>query len=150
MLCLFTTLENPAAEVAQIYTLRCNVETDLRALKRTVRVHHMQACSVEMTEKERLIAMIAYNLVRTVMCLAARKAGLGPRQLSFTSVYCLIETHLPSLLGARSQRSWSREMDRLVDYAAAYKLPRRKKRRSYPRAVWGTGYRFPSRKYAEN
>lgn len=87
----------------------------------------------------------AYNLVRTVMCLAARKAGLSPRQLSFTSVYTLIETHLSTLLRAHSRQSWRREMDKLVDYAAAYKLPQRSKRRSYPRAIWGSGYRFPVR-----
>jgi putative transposase len=150
LLCLFTTLENPAAEVAQIYTLRWNIETDLRALKRTVQLHHIHARSVAMTEKELLIAILAYNLVRTVMCLAARKAGLHPRQLSFTSVYCLIEIHLPSLLNARSHRQWRREMDTVVSYAADYKLPQRKKKRSFPRAVWGAGYRFPSKTHAEN
>jgi hypothetical protein len=150
LLCLFTTLENPVAEVAQLYTLRWNIETDLRALKRTVQLHHIHARSVAMTEKELLIAILAYNLVRTVMCLAARKAGLHPRQLSFTSVYCLIEIHLPSLLGARSQRQWRREMDTIVSYAADYKLPQRNKPRSYPRAVWGAGYRFPSKTLAEN
>ena len=150
LLCLFTTLGNPAAEVAQIYTLRWNVETDLRALKRTVQLHHIHACSVAMTEKELLLAIMAYNLVRTVICLAARKAGLRPRQLSFTSVYCLIEIHLPRLLGARSLRQWRREMDILVSYAAAYKLPQRREKRSYPRAVWGAGYRFPSKTHAKN
>ena len=149
LLCLFTTLELPAAEVVQIYALRWNIETDLRALKRTVRLHHIHAHSLAMAEKELLVAIIAYNLVRTVMCLAARKAGLHPRQLSFTSVYYLLETHLPSLLGARSERSWRREMDVVVKYAAEYKLPQRKKRRSYPREVWGAGYRFPSKTHAE-
>jgi hypothetical protein len=85
--------------------------------------------------------------VRTVMCLAARKAGLSPRQLSFTSVYTLVEHHLPTLLRARSHQNWRHQMDILVDYAAAYKLPRRRKPRSYPRAVWGTGYRFASRSH---
>jgi hypothetical protein len=146
LLCLFTTLDNPAHEIAQMYGLRWNIETDLRALKRTVRLHHIHARSVEMMEKDLLLAMLAYNLVRTVMCLAARKAGLSPRELSFTSVYTLVEIHLPKLLRARSRQSWRREMDTLVDYAAAYKLPRRRKQRSYPRLVWGSGYRFPTRK----
>ena len=100
LLRLFTTLENPAAEAAGIYGFRWNVETDLRALKRTGQLRHIQARSVELTGKELPIASMAYNLVRTVMCLAARKAGLRPRQLSFTCVDCRIETHLPSRLGA--------------------------------------------------
>ena len=149
LLCLFTMLENPATEIVQMYGLRWNIETDLRALKRTVRLHHVHARSIEMMEKELLLAVLAYNLVRTVMCLAARKAGLQPRQLSFTSVYTLIEIHLPRLLAARSQKSWRREMDCIVEYAAAYKLPQRRKRRSYPRAVWGTGYRFASRNHQQ-
>jgi hypothetical protein len=150
LLCLFTTLDLPASEIVQMYGLRWNVETDLRALKRTVRLHHIHARSIDMMEKELLLAVLAYNLVRTVMCLAARKAGLSPRHLSFTAVYMLIETHLPKLLGARSSTAWRREMDRIVEHAAAYKLPKRKKTRSYPRAVWGTGDRFASRKHGEN
>lgn len=150
LLCWFTTLDNPSAEIAEMYGLRWNIETDLRALKRTVRLHHVHARSVEMMEKDLLLALLAYNLVRTLMCLAARKAGLHPRQLSFTSVYTLIEVHLPKLLHARSRQSWRREMDTIVEYAAAYKLPRRRKPRSYPRAVWGTGYRFTSRKHEQN
>jgi putative transposase len=145
LLCLFTTLDQPSSEVLQMYGLRWNIETDLRALKRTVRLHHIRARSLAMMEKDLLLAVLAYNLVRTVMCLAARKAGLSPRQLSFTSVYTLTETHLSTLLRARSYQSWRREMDKLVDYAAAYKLPQRPMRRSYPRAVWGSGYRFPIR-----
>jgi putative transposase len=147
LLCLFTTMDRPAAEFAAMYARRWNMETDLRSLKRTVRLHHIHARSVEMMEKELLLATLAYNLVRTVMCLAGRKAGLPPGQLSFTSIYSLIELHLPRLLRARSHQSWRREMDAIVEYAAAYKLPRRRKQRSYPRAVWGSGYRFASRKH---
>jgi len=150
LLCLFTTLENPTPEVTQIYALRWNIETDLRSLKRTVRLHHIHARSVEMMEKELLLAVVAYNLVRTVICLAAKRANLSPRQISFTAVYNLIEIHMPKLLGARSERSWHRQMDMIVDYAAGYQLPKRKKRRSYPRAIWGSGYRFPSKNHDEN
>jgi hypothetical protein len=111
-----------------------------------VQLHQIHARSLTMMEKDLLLAVLAYNLVRTVMCLAARKAGISPRQLSFTSVYHLVELHLPKVLAARSQRAWHREMDTLVDYAAAYTLPQRRKQRSYPRTVWGAGYRFPTRK----
>jgi putative transposase len=146
LLCLFTSLTQPADQMIQMYGLRWNIETDLRSLKRTVRLHHISVRSLDMMEKDLFVAILAYNLVRTVMCLAARKAGLSPRQLSFTSVYTLVELHLPALLSARSHKRWRCEMDKLVEYATAYKLPRRRKQRSYPRAVWGSGYRFPTRK----
>jgi putative transposase len=145
MLCLFTSLALAGDEVFKIYALRWNIETDLRSLKRTVQLHHIHVRSSEMMEKELLLAVAAYNFVRTVMCLAARKADVSPRHLSFTSIHSLIEAHLPRLLGASSIKSWRREMDILVDYATAYKLPRRTKPRSYPRAVWGTGFRYRSR-----
>jgi hypothetical protein len=146
LLCLFTTVDKAVPEVVRIYGLRWNVETDLRALKRTVRLHHIHAQSVAMMEKELLLAIVAYNLVRAVMALAARKAGLSPRELSFTSIYVLLQAHWHRLLSARSDQAWQREMDRIVDYAAAYKLPKRKKQRTYPREVWSAGYRFPARK----
>jgi hypothetical protein len=115
-----------------------------------VQLHHLRSRSVEMMEKELLLATLAYNLVRAVICLACRKRGLAPRQISFTAVYNLIDIHLPRLLRAPSQRAWRREMDTLVDFAADYQLPKRKKRRSYPRAIWGSGYRFPAKQNAEN
>jgi hypothetical protein len=33
--------------------------------------------------------------------------------------------------------------DRLLDYIAKAKLPRRSKSRSYPRTVWGSGKYYP-------
>jgi len=146
LLCLFTTLEQTASQVLELYRRRWNVETDLRSLKRTVRLHHLSARSVEMMDKELLLAIAAYNFVRTVMCLAAHKAGISPRQISFASVYSLVQIHLPDLLLAKSAKLWRQHMDLIVDYATAYKLPRRDKPRSFPRAVWGSGYRFPTRK----
>ena len=80
---LFTTLDLPADEIVQLYARRWNIETDLRSLKRTVRLHHINAKSDDMLEKELLIAMAAYNFVRAVMCMAARPSRIDPRQLSF-------------------------------------------------------------------
>src|SRR5437763_3056222 len=123
LLCLFTTLDQTASQVLDIYKRRWTVETDLRSLKRTVRLHHLSARSVEMMEKELLLAVAAYNFVRTVICLAAQKAGISPRQISFTSVYNLVQTHLSDLLMARSAKLWRQHMDHLIDYGTAYKLP---------------------------
>jgi hypothetical protein len=40
---LFTTLDLPVEEILQLYGRRWNIETDLRSLKRTVRLHHISA-----------------------------------------------------------------------------------------------------------
>jgi hypothetical protein len=146
---LFTTLDLPAEEILGMYKLRWNVETDLRSLKHTVGLHRLSSKSVDMVEKELLLAVAAYNLVRAVMCLAARRASLSPRQLSFSFVQKVVEAALPSLESAPSEAEYQRRLDRMVRYAAQGKLPKRSQVRSHPRAVWGRGGRFPARKKEE-
>jgi putative transposase len=83
---LFTTTALAADEVVALYGRRWNIETDLRSLKRTVRLQHIHARSNDMFEKELLLAVSAYNFVRAVMCMAARRSGIDSRQLSFSGV----------------------------------------------------------------
>jgi hypothetical protein len=143
---LFTTLDLAANEILGMYKLRWNVETDLRSLKRTVGLHQLSSKSLDMVEKELLLAMAAYNLVRAVMCLAARRANLTPRQLSFSFVQTVVEAALPGLDNAATDEQYQRRFDRMLRYAAQGKLPNRSRVRSYPRAVWGHGGHFPLRK----
>ena len=145
LLYLFTTLELPAVEILAIYKLRWNVETDLRSLKRTVGLQQLSSKDVDMVEKELLLATTAYNLVRAVMCLAARRANLTPRQLSFSFVQAVVEAALPGLDHAGSEEEYQRRLDRMLRYAAQGKHPHRTRVRSYPREVWGQGGRFPRR-----
>jgi hypothetical protein len=143
LLYLFTSLDLAYAEVVALYKLRWNVETDLRSLKRTVALHQINSQSADLVEKEILLAVSAYNLIRAVMCLAARRAQVTPRQLSFSFVQTAVEAALPALSSATSQAEYNRQMDRLLGYAAQGKLPQRSHRRSYPRQVWGRGAAFP-------
>ena len=145
LLYLFTTLGLPGEEILGIYKLRWNVETDLRSLKRTVGLHHLSSKSLDMVEKELLLAMAAYNLVRAVMCLAAQRAKLTPRQLSFSFVQTVVEAAMPGLDHAANEGEYQRRLDRMLRYAAQGKLPHRSRRRSYPREVWGRGGHFPTR-----
>jgi hypothetical protein len=143
LLYLFTTLDVPGAEIVAMYKLRWNVETDVRSLKRTVDLHQIHSQSVDMVEKEILLAVSAYNLVRAVMCLAARRAQVTPRQLSFSFVQTAVEAALPALSSASSAVEYQREVERLLHYAAQGRLPQRSHRRSYPRQVWGRRQSFP-------
>jgi len=99
---LFTTLIIPADEVVALYGKRWNVESDLRGLKQTARLQRIAVQSVDMMEKELLAAVLAYNLVRAVMMMAARKAGLHTRQLSFTYAYNLVQIGIGGVLQART------------------------------------------------
>jgi putative transposase len=123
---LFTTADLPWEQILALYGKRWNIETDLRSLKRTVRLHQVAARNESMMEKELLTAMGDYNLVRAVMALAARRHNLPPRQLSFPFVPNLVNAswhRLPSALDADAQQ---REVIRLLDAAAEGVHPKRK------------------------
>lgn len=143
LLYLFTTLELPVEGIVGMYKLRWTVETDLRTLKRTVGLHQLSSKSLDMVEKELLLAIAAYNLVRAVICLAARRAHLTPRQLSFSFVQTVVEAALPGLDNAATEAEYQKRLDRMLHYAAQGKLPNRSRERSYPRKTWGCGGRFP-------
>lgn len=136
---LFTTLTIPTDEVVALYGKRWNVETDLRGLKQTARLQRIAVQSVEMMEKELLAAILAYNLVRAVMVMAARRAGLHTRQLSFTYAYNLVQMGLTGVLAAPTVGQQIERMERIIELVSRCKLPNRRKRRSFPRAVWGRG-----------
>jgi hypothetical protein len=142
---LFTTTSLVMAEVVALYQLRWNIETDLRSLKRTVNLHHIYAKSADMFEKELLMAVSAYNFVRAVMCMTARRNAIEPRQLSFSGVLNVVNCAWPKLVNAETQAAHDREFLRVLDLAAQCRLPTRSKRRSFPRSVWNHPQPFPTR-----
>ena len=146
---LFTTSSLPPPQVLALYGQRWSIETDLRSLKRTVQLHHIRARSVGMMEKHLLMAISAYNLVCAVLCLAARRSRIHPRQLSFTQVLTVVDCAWHRLVTASSKQEGDREFRRVLDLAADCTLPQRRKRRSYPRQLWRRGGEFRFRK-AEN
>jgi hypothetical protein len=142
---LFTTWDASREEIFQSYGLRWNIETDLRALKQTVRLDRVLVKSQAMLEKELLAAMAAYNLVRTVMSLAVEPLRLHPRDLSFTHALVLVRAFLPTLLRQPESRHTRQELQRLLRVTAQATLPKRRKQRTFPRQVWSRNNRFPTR-----
>lgn len=140
---LFTTLALEQAAVLELYGKRWHIETDLRSLKRTVGMHHIAARNESMMEKELLTAMAAYNLVRAVIALAARRHNLAPRQLSFTFALTIVNAAWSRLQTATDADIYRQEVFRMLDAVIQGKHPERKNRRAFPRAVWGHGYKFP-------
>jgi len=139
--CLFTNdLSSSPEELTLLYTRRWNVETDLRTLKQTMDLELVRARSPEMVAKELILAVAAYNIVRTVMAQAAEKAGLQPRQLSFARAKGCIE-----IFAARGPVTPESIQEMLV-LIAGRKQPQRKAKRSFPRQVWTRYPAFPKRK----
>jgi DDE family transposase len=147
---LFTTLDLPAEEVVQLYARRWNIETDLRSLKRTVRLHHINAKSDDMLEKELLIAMAAYNLVRAVMCMAARRSGIDPRQLSFAGLLNVVNYAWPKLIAAPTRQAPDEEFLRVLDLAAQCTLPKRSHQTLFPTSDLAEAHRIPTPEGGEN
>ena len=146
---LFTTSALPAEEIVELYGRRWCIETDLRSLKQTVRLQRISAHSVDMMEKELLLAILAYNLVRAIMFQAAQRARIDPRQLSFTYASNIVLDGYPKVLAARTTEQQERELEQILDLVARCRLPKRTKPRSYQREVWGRGYRYPVRRRGE-
>ena len=66
---LITTLEQPLEVLGELYRQRWHIELDIRSLKQTP----------AMAEKELLLAIADYNLVRSVQMAAAQQPSLEPQ-----------------------------------------------------------------------
>jgi hypothetical protein len=77
----------PAKELAKLYGLRWTVETNLRHLKQTLRLDVLRCQTVEGVLKELAVLVLIYNLVRQVMCEAARRQEVAPERISFIDAW---------------------------------------------------------------
>ncbi len=147
LLAVFSTLEAGPDQILQLYGSRWNVEGDLRSLKGTLDLEQLTCTTPEMVAREIDLAMLAYNLVRAVTCMAAQKAGLPSRAYGFTRVRNVIRAFTPLIAAAQNEPEARELFDRMMYYVGQAKLPKRKRQRpSYPRAVWGKPQTFPKRK----
>jgi hypothetical protein len=84
---LVTTLLDPlryaAAELAQLYFDRWQVEVNLRHLKQTLRLDVLRCKTVDGVHKELCMIALVYNLVRLVVVEAGRRQDVLPDRVSF-------------------------------------------------------------------
>ncbi|MGL5097968.1 MAG: IS4 family transposase [Planctomycetia bacterium] len=138
-----STLDLTPAEAAERYLRRWEVETDLRSWKQTLGCDELRGRSVEMVLKEVAMGALAYNLVVEVRRLAAEKAGIPPKRLSFAGVWSLVTVVLFSPQ-SRTAEEWRKEFDQVLRWSAQRKLPNRPGR-SYPRQVLARRRKFPEK-----
>jgi hypothetical protein len=84
--------------------------------------------------------------VRAVIALAARRHHLSPRQLSFTFALNVVNARWHKLQATPDSETYQGEVFGLLDAVAQGVHPKRKERRSFPRAAWYRGHSFPARK----
>jgi hypothetical protein len=143
----FTTLDLPADRLTELYGYRWNIETDLRSLKREVRLHTLTAKSKDMVDKELVLGVAAYNLTRAAINQAAETLHLSPRQFSFSLARDTVRAFLPRFAGARNEAERLQIGQQMMRIMSQSLLPRRRKRRpSPPREIWPRPCSFPKRK----
>ena len=144
----FTTFTLPPEEILRAYGYRWNIETDLRSLKREVRLHMLEVKSPDMAGKELALGVAAYNLTRAAMNEAAAALHLDPRQFGFSMAQDAIQAFLPAFAQANSEPERQRIMREMLRVFSYSTLPHRHKRRSAPREIWPRPRSFPKRKLA--
>lgn len=148
LLPFFTTLPLSVEKVYDdLYGQRWAIETDLRTLKSTLRLDQLTCATPDMVAKEIDMGITAYNLVRALICLASQQSGIPPRGYRFTKVRRILQAFGPALANAPDPQAAQRIMDQMMTCVQQSKRPQRKRKRpSYPRAVWKRGGTFPNHK----
>lgn len=84
---LMTTLldagKYPAADIAELYRARWQVEVNLRNLKQTLGMNSLHCKTVDGVTKELLMFALVYNAVCAVMGAAAARQGVAVDRISF-------------------------------------------------------------------
>lgn len=66
----------PKREIARLYGLRWEIETNFRHLKTTMKMEHLKCQSVDGVIKELMVFALVYNLVRAAMTRAAQRQAI--------------------------------------------------------------------------
>jgi Transposase DDE domain len=137
-----TTILDTAIDGGQIgglYERRWDGEVDIRSIKSTMKMDILRCKTPEMVEKEIWVFMLAHNLLRTVMAVAANANGMEPRQISFKGAKQALMAFVPKLEAARP-RQRARLVDAMLKAVAYHRVgdrpgrwePRARKRRPKP------------------
>lgn len=73
----------PAADLAELYGQRWQIETNFRHLKQTLHMDVLRCKTVDGVAKELVMYALIYNLVRLVMLQAARRQSVPVARISF-------------------------------------------------------------------
>jgi Transposase DDE domain len=90
-------------QIGDLYERRWTGEVDIRAIKVTMPMDVLRCQSPEMVEKEIWTHLLAYNLLRTVMAMAAGEHGIEPREVSFAGAKQAVTAFAPKLEAARPE-----------------------------------------------
>jgi hypothetical protein len=139
---VITTILDPSIDGSRIgglFERRWDGEVDLRSIKSVMKMDILRCKSPEMVRKEIWAHLLAYNLLRTVMAVAAAESGVEPRKISFKGAKQAVTAFAPKIEAARPQER-AVLIDALVATVAYHRVgdrpgrwePRAWKRRQKP------------------
>jgi hypothetical protein len=135
---LVTTLLDPrvypAEEIARLYLKRWSVELFFRDIKSMLKMEHLRGQSPAMVERELVMHLIAYNLIRTVMWEALRRHDVPLERLSFKGSLDAVRQYSAVLARAKSEGKAAALVRDLLKTLASDLVPLRPGRRE-PRAL---------------
>jgi hypothetical protein len=91
-------------QIGGIFERRWDGEVDIRSVKSTMQMDVLRCQTPEMVRKEVWIHLLAYNLLRTVMAVAAAESQVEPREISFKGAKQALTAFAPKLEAARPQQ----------------------------------------------
>ena len=91
-------------QIGDLYERRWDGEVDIRSIKSVMKMDILRCKTPEMVRKEIWAHLLAYNLLRTVMAVAAAENGLEPRQVSFKGAKQAVTAFAPKLEAARPRQ----------------------------------------------
>jgi len=128
----------PAQEIIGLYAHRWDIELRFRDIKTTMGMELLRTQSPAMVEKELMMHLIAYNVIRLLMLKAGQTCGVNHRRISFKGVIQVLEETRAGFEQVSGRpRRWQRERDNLLERIGEREVrerpgrnePRKKKRR---------------------
>jgi hypothetical protein len=88
-------------QLGDLYERRWDGEIDIRSIKSVMQMEFLRCKTPEMVHKEIWAHLLAYNLLRTAMAVAAGENGIEPRQVSFKGSKQAVTAFAPKIEAAR-------------------------------------------------
>jgi hypothetical protein len=126
-------------QIGELYERRWQGEVDVRSIKSTMKMDILRCKTPEMVRKEIWAHLLAYNLLRTVMAVAAAESGTEPRCVSFKGAKQAVTAFAPKIEAARPEDR-AKLIDAMLATVAYHRVgnrpgrwePRARKRRPKP------------------
>jgi hypothetical protein len=90
-------------QFGDLYERRWEGEVDIRSIKSTMQMDVLRCKTPEMVHKEIWTTLLAYNMLRTAMAVAASANGIEPRKVSFKGAKQALTAFAPKIEAARPE-----------------------------------------------